>query len=343
MKPVLRNGVRYLEAPRPQDVAPTPEGFLAQLGGPSWLRVAGRDGSRCRALATLLHGNEPSGLRALHELLREGLVPALDMHCFIGAVTAALEIPVFSHRHLPGVRDLNRCFRPPFGDEPGRVAQSILSALDELKPEALIDMHNTSGSGPAFGVAVSEDSRHDALTALFSHRLVVTDIRLGALMEYAERAVPTVTIECGGVYDPAANQVAVRGLRRYWNDADLLEIGRIRPPPIQVLRHPLRLELADGAVIGYGEARREGDDLTLPFDIERYNFQGIEPGQALGWLGPRGLDALRVRDASGGNRIAEYFETDAGQLRARLPMTLFMITTEPSIARSDCVGYLVAG
>lgn len=340
---IFTAALKRFEALRPQDIAPTPEGFLEQLGGAAWLTVAGRDRSRCRAVATLLHGNEPSGLVALHHLLLEGQQPAVDMHCFIGAVAAALEPPQFSHRHLTGVRDLNRCFRPPFDDEPGAIAAAILAALDEAQPEALIDLHNTSGSGPAFGVAIREELSHDALIALFSHRLVITDIRLGALMEYAERAVPTVTVECGGVYDPEAALVAERGLRRYWNLPDLFADARCHPPPIRVLRHPLRLELLEDAVIGYGDAWREGDDLTLPFDIEKYNFQGLEYGEALGWLGPRGLATLRVRDAGTENRIGDYFDAVSGRLCARLPMTLFMITTEPEIARSDCIGYLVGG
>lgn len=329
--------LRFCAAPAPRDVAPTASGFLEQLGGPSWITVPGRDRSRSRVLVTLLHGNEPSGLHALHRLLCEGLQPAVDIHACVAAVATALEPPLFSHRHLPGIRDLNRCFHPPFEDRPGRLAGAILQSLDAHRPEALLDLHNTSGAGPAFAVAISEDARHDALVRLFSRRLVITDLRLGALMEYAERAVPTVTIECGGAGDPEADAVALRGLYRYWSEPELFRPG----PSVQVLRHPLRLELRSGAVLGYGDGHRGGDDLTLPFDVERFNFAVTHAGAALGWLGPSGLAPLRLVDARGEVAIDEWFGIRGGQLACRDDLILFMVTTDPDIARSDCIGYLV--
>ena len=53
-------------------------GFLGMLGGPTLIRLAGRDGSRTRVVTTLLHANEPSGVRAVLRYLREGERPATD-------------------------------------------------------------------------------------------------------------------------------------------------------------------------------------------------------------------------------------------------------------------------
>ena len=68
--------------------ADVPEGdraFLHQLAGPSLLRLGGRDPSRVRVVTTLLHGNEPSGLRAVIRFLRSGDLPATDVLFFIAA------------------------------------------------------------------------------------------------------------------------------------------------------------------------------------------------------------------------------------------------------------------
>ena len=57
-----------IEDVRAVDVPSDEANLLAWLGGPALLRIAGRDRSRSRAVSALLHGNEPSGLRAVHAL-----------------------------------------------------------------------------------------------------------------------------------------------------------------------------------------------------------------------------------------------------------------------------------
>ena len=105
---------------------PWPRGldaFLQELGGPAWIRVPGRDASRTRVVSTLLHGNEPSGVRAIHAWLRSGARPAVDTAFFVGPVEAARVPPGFAHRTRFGHRDLNRCFLPPFPGSEGELAR----------------------------------------------------------------------------------------------------------------------------------------------------------------------------------------------------------------------------
>ncbi|MDR4484856.1 MAG: hypothetical protein R3B95_16890 [Nitrospirales bacterium] len=93
--------------------------FLMKLGEPTFLWLPGLDSTRTRAVCTLLHGNEPSGVRALHRWICEGRQPQVNVLCFIGSIGAALTRPMFSHRCIPEGKDLNRCFRSPF-EGPGR-------------------------------------------------------------------------------------------------------------------------------------------------------------------------------------------------------------------------------
>ena len=60
------NVLDYLDNPSPRTLGRSPLEWLDRLQKPTVVRVAGRDPSRTRAMATLLHGNEPSGLFALH-------------------------------------------------------------------------------------------------------------------------------------------------------------------------------------------------------------------------------------------------------------------------------------
>ena len=52
--------------------------------------IPGRDSSRTRVLVTLSHGNEPSGVEAVHGWLQAEQVPAVNVVVILGAVQAAL-------------------------------------------------------------------------------------------------------------------------------------------------------------------------------------------------------------------------------------------------------------
>jgi predicted deacylase len=186
--------IRRLGCPTPDELGDDADAWLANLGGAVRIDVPGVERGRSRALVTLLHGNEPSGFRALHGWLGTNPRPAVDLCCFVMSVGSALLEPRFTHRMPPGTRDLNRCFEAPGGDEPGRMAEALLGELRELAPEAIIDLHNTSGEGPAYGVTTRLDDARLALTSLFSSHLILTDLRLCSLMEATEDLCPTVTI-----------------------------------------------------------------------------------------------------------------------------------------------------
>lgn len=80
------NVLDYLHDPSPRTLGRSPLEWLEQLQKPTVVRVAGRDRSRTRAMATLLHGNEPSGLFALHRWLLEQHTPEVNMLFLLGGV-----------------------------------------------------------------------------------------------------------------------------------------------------------------------------------------------------------------------------------------------------------------
>jgi len=332
--------ISYLEAESLNPLTQAPEEFLRNLKQPSWIFIKGRDSTRCRILTTLLHGNEPSGFIALHRCLSESLIPETDMHCLVASVPAALQEPFFSTRMLPTQRDLNRCFTPPFYDEQGQLAKEILAHIKKLKPEAIIDIHNTSGDGPSFGVSTISNPSHIALTALFSHRLVITNIRLGALMEIATDDFHLITVEVGGRQEPSSHEAAYQGLSRYMSTRNLYDAG-ITSEVFEILQHPVRLEIKAYKTLSYGEEQKPGADVTIIAEIEKYNFGEIPANQNLGWLGKHGIDALTVKGTENQELISEYFKADGNNLQTRIPMKLFMATPDPQLAIGDCLFYLV--
>ena len=332
-----REIVRCLEAPGPGDVPADAEDFLRALGGPAWIRIAGRDRSRTRAVSTLLHGNEPSGLRAVHAWLRAGSTPAVDTVVFIGAVEAALEPPGFVHRALPGGRDLNRCFHPPWDSNEGRLAQRALELLRKAAPEALVDIHNTTGHSPPYGVAPRTGEAERALASLFAERLVHNSLRLRAIVEATCDDFPSVTIECGRAGDPAADAIARAGLERFLG-VDRVEAGRAQ---LDLLVDPVRVAVRAGAVVAFGPDRDPAADLTVAEDIDRHNFETLAPGTPIGWTGANRSWPLEAHGADGQEVSRHLFSLGDGVIRTRRDLIPIMMTVDPAIAASDCLFYAV--
>ncbi len=334
--------LHHWHAPLADEIAPTSVEFLRALRGPTHIHLPGRDSSRCRAVVTLLHGNEPSGLTAVHALLRQGVEPAVDIHFFIPSTVAALTEPLFHHRMLSGERDLNRCFKPPFSDDPqSRLAKTILDSLEELQPEAMIDVHNTSGAGPSFGVATFMDDRHEALVRLFSHRMVITDLLLGSVMDLSGRLCPTVTIECGGARDEESDRMALIGMTQFLSLDNVLELGAPDDMSMDYFHNPMRLELKPGAAVSYGSAALPIAGICLLPDVEHLNFNYVEPHTQIGFITGDFTELLQARTRDGEDRLQRYFLVEDGMLTARLRMKFFMVTNNPEIARTDCILYLV--
>ncbi len=330
--------LRQIARPAPGEVAASVEEWLRQLAGPTLIHVGGRDRERTRGVITLLHGNEPSGTRAVHRWLQEGRTPATDTFFVIAAVEAALHPPGFAHRMLPGRRDLNRCFVAPFEGREGQLAAAILAAIEEVQPEALIDMHNNSGHSPPYGIGTRVDPRCLALAALFADHYVLSDLDLGAVIEVIDDGIPSCTIECGRAGDPAADQTAAEGL------AAFLAAERMPAVPdrsVTLLRHPIRVALKRGATIGVGEGPSPDYDLIIAADMDRHNFQPVAAGTTLGWIRD-GAWPLEAHRSNGGECTREHFEVVGGELRTRRPLVPIMMTTDAAIAASDCLFYIVS-
>ncbi|MDP3936939.1 MAG: succinylglutamate desuccinylase/aspartoacylase family protein [Deltaproteobacteria bacterium] len=331
--------LRAIEIDDRDRIPHTPEDFLRWLGGPAILRVPGRDGARTRAVSTLLHGNEPSGLRALHRMLREGFVPAVDLVAFIGSVEAALSPPVFSRRALPDHPDLNRCFAPPFEQAERALAGQVLDQLRGAAPEALVDVHNTTGHTPPYGVGtiVADPQLH--LVSLFASAYVHSDLRLGTLVEATEHEFPSVVIECGMAGEAASDALAKAGLERYLGAGDLEPI-REAVSGITVVGRPIRVNIRTGARMAFGDAPVPGADITIRSDIDGENFKPMPRGAVVGWLSG-GAWPLWAVGVEGQDVSRDLFAARGEILETRRDIIPIMMTTDPEIALSDCLFYVV--
>ena len=324
------------DAPAPSTLADNPLTFLTSLGGPIAWRIPGRDRRRVRIATTLLHGNEPSGFLALHAWLRSGIQPAVDAICVIANVEAAALHPVFTHRSVPGQRDLNRSFHGPFDDPTGRLARALLELVEGSRAEALVDLHNNTGRNPAYAVGIRPTPESLKLTALFGRDFVWSRLVLGALLETVD-SCPAVTIEVGKSGDDAADAVARDGVARFFG-ADRLFSGAL--PPVRILEMPMRARVIPGRSLVMAQQPTGAADLTMPDDLDRHNFQTVPAGSRIGWTRD-GVCPLGLFDEAGRDRAADYFEVRGNELIAHRPFMPIMITADAQIAMSDCLFYIV--
>lgn len=330
--------MREVRDPDRNNIGSTVEEFLRWLEGPTAIWITGADTSRTRAYSTLLHGNEPSGVIALHRWLRAGETPAVNIVFFVGAVSAALAEPGFAHRMLPGRRDLNRCFAGPDDDDEGRLAAQLLRLVRSADCEALVDVHNNTGHNPPYGIATTLRAQSLSLVSLFANRCVHSDLNLGTLTE-ATGEIPSVAIEAGRSNTPEADAVALAGLERYVHRANLFH--ELDTSDMRIYECPVQVRLSDGTRVKFSSEPSPDADLTLLPEVDAYNFDGADAGTLLGWVRDGVPWPLAASDANGCDVSRDHFEIRDGMLLARLAILPIMMTTDQRIAHDDCLCYLV--
>lgn len=333
--------VNYLKDPNDFELKADFTQFLLSLDVPTIIDITGANQQKTRVITTLLHGNEPSGLIALHRWLtrrNELPLPAINLRFIIVSVEAATTDDLFTHRYLPDGLDINRCFGSKLKHGYFTRANLIEQAIREVTPDAIVDLHNTSGSGPAF--AVSSFISIDGLTlaSFFTDTMILSGIRLGALMEL-NFDCPTVTIECGGANDEQSHTIAFEGIAKL---ACCESLSSCAPEQqVSIVHNPLRLQIKPHVELHYAGQNEGHTGVTLCKNIERFNYGLGKKGQLIGWTDNNGLNNLQLFNESNENIVNQMFTIRDNQIVCATNMRIFMATSKKDIAESDCLFYLV--
>jgi len=323
------------------NVAPIPLDFLRKLKGLTVFDVQGKDTSRTRVITTLIHGNEPSGFIALHHWLRKKVIPEVNIRFILCNPESAALPPEFSHRYLVVAQDLNRFFT--LGNTPSskkddaisRRAAQIIKAVTDVNPEAIVDLHNTSGISPAFGVSTYASDKVLDLISLFSNKVILTGLHVGAIMEQ-DFSAPIVTIECGGAGQTQSHQLAITGLEKFTNRKSIFDHHADK---VDIHRHPCRIELQKGFVLGFGDYPLMTADITLLSDTEQLNNQITPADQLIGWYVKDNQLPLIVKDEQGNNQLLAMLYLKDGGIYTKQRLQIFMATKQVDIATNDCLFY----
>lgn len=316
-----------------------PVGLIQALGAPTLIRVPGTGEQRPRAISTLLHGDESTGLEAVTRVLSRRRRHPFDLFVLIGNVRAAIEPPGFAHRYLDDQEDYNRIWglRQPT-TRLRQAADSILERLLEADLETLVDVHNNSGDNPFYAIVTSENEASLNLATLFTSTILRWDLAAHTLME-ALPDVASIAVECGLPGRPQSLAFALDGMRRYLGEPPIPTASVRRD--YDLLGHLRKVMVRPEVRFDFGGSLHDELDFVVVDDAERMNFVELPAGEVIGRVQEGGAVPLIVIDAAGDDVTDEHFEVIAGGVVvARRNGTPVMMTRSVEAARKDCLFYL---
>ena len=321
-------GLRRLEGLPPDLLATEAPALNDRLGGPTLLRLKGRERTPL-FISVLLHGNETSGWSGLRQVLRHrGAHLPRDLLILIGNVRAAAA----GVRTLPDQADFNRIWQPATG-----VASEVLAAIGDEPLMGVVDLHNNTGKNPDYAVLTDLSPGSLGLARLYGGLGVIVEEPDTVLTRAFAGRAPSIAVELGPVDDPLASGRAARYLDEL---LDLPAAPTARIDDLRLFRTLARVHPPTGATFGFSTADQGRLDLILNADLEANNFRQLPAGTEFG----RARDGfgLQVLDNSHREVTSRYLEVRDGRILATRSLIPAMYTTDASVVRQDCLCYLMA-
>lgn len=301
------------------------------LPGPTLIHLPGRE-PRPLFVSVLLHGDEPTGLAAVQNLLGRyhgcSLPRALSL--FVGNVYAAQK----GVRFLAGQHDYNRIWGAG-RDAEHEMTRAVADQMRVHGVAAAVDVHNNSGRNPHYAIVARNDPETLALAGRFS-RIVVYGRYPDTTCTFAFSALcPSVAIEAGQPHEASAVGSVAEFLDAALN-AESYQATAV--PVVDLYRSVAVVRVPQAVEFGWPG---DGADLEFVEHLEEYNFRELAPGTIIARQRQWGAECLDVRDESGYPVTARFFESREGEIRLRVRATPAMLTRRREAIRMDCLGYLM--
>jgi len=309
------------------------------LGGPTLIHLQGRRDPAV-FVSVLMHGNETTGWDAARALLSNAYNTdpshrPRSLSLFIANTEAAKH----SVRHLPSQPDFNRVW-PGSELDPTPEHELMHTVHEELRHRGLfasIDIHNNTGLNPHYACVNKLNSTTLKLATLFA-RTVVYFLRPAGVQSIAmSELCPAVTLECGKARQGYGFKHALQYLEACVHLHEIPETP-VSPHDIDLFHTTAVVKISESVSFGF-----KGNDLnlTLPAELERYNFQELTMGTSFGSTDSCTNDVFTVTSEAGVDVLADYFELQAGSINTRKPVMPSMLTSDLEVIRQDCLCYLM--
>lgn len=333
---------RFPDGPPPGLFHQTVRDVLRELGTTTWLRLPGTGDEPARAVVTLLHGDEPTGLEALLHVLRRRARFPFDLHVVLGNVEAALHGTGFAHRYLDGQEDGNRVWDGSSASDASaqrRAADSVLGELMAAPLAGLVDLHNTTGANPFHAIVADDQPASLELATRFTTTLLRWRFGVGTLLEAVSPQVPAAAVECGLAGRHASTAFAVDGLRRFLGPPP----GSFVPADHDLIGGLRRVLVRPDVHLRFGGSPDDEVELTLVPDGDSANLREVPAGHVLGHVRPGASQPLQVLAPDGSDVTDRLLTiTPAGAIVTCEPTIPVMVVRSVEAVRKDCLCYLAS-
>ncbi|QPJ62788.1 MAG: peptidase M14 [Candidatus Nitronauta litoralis] len=313
-----------------------PEEMYKILDGPSLIQIEGEPGPPL-FLATLLHGNESTGIQAIQKVIKfyneNGMRLPKPLNILVGNVEAART----KERHLEHQPDYNRIWNG--GDlKENKFAQEVISLVKNSGPFASIDIHNTSGQNPHYSCVNKLDAPFINLANLFSETLVYFTRPKEVLSNAMAEFCPSITIEAGQPGDPSGIQHVYEFLKKCLRLEKIPLDWKGQYDP-QVYHTIARVRVPPESKIGFGDDSQDKDFCFIE-KLDQKNFHELPANSLIGWRSnpDMKLSVINESDEEIESDIFDYVEKEIRLKRSVVPS---MFTTNENIVHQDCLGYFM--
>lgn len=306
------------------------------FSGPTLIHLEGKQLAPL-FISVMLHGNEPTGLLAVQELLKKYQHRELprSLSIFFGNIEAASQ----GMRRLDGQADYNRIWpgSPLEQCAETEMAQQIVTIMAKKGVFASIDIHNNTGLNPHYSCINRLDPQFLQLATLFG-RFVVYFTRPQGVQSLAfARYCPSVTLECGRPGQQYGVEHAFEFIDSCLNLTEIPEHD-IHHQDIDLFHTVAQVNIKEGTNFSF---HHHNADLVLNRDIESLNFTEISEGTRFGKLNRNHLIPLLAKNEHGEDVTDRFFTYDDGYLAIKRATMPSMLTLDEKVIKQDCLCYLM--
>jgi hypothetical protein len=322
------------------------EDVLVSLAGkPALIRIPAAGTAptpNARLIACLMHGNEPSGYRAVLEVLRLGERFPFDLWVLIGNVRAATQDGWYAHRYLDDQEDFNRVWEVgPTTTRMRRCAAEILAELRSTSLEAAVDLHNNSGQNPYYAILPAPSPQGLRLAGLCADTMLQWRLRAYTLMEALTDLCPTVAVECGLPHLPEGTAFASGVIHRFLAADGFDASGDDDDRPRRIVEMQHRVTVRPEVTFAFGGVVDEETDLVIVPGLDGYNFEVLPAGHTIGHIDVGAAMPLVATAMNNADVTDQFFRTTPdGRVITTDDLTPVMMTTTVVQTRRDCLFYI---